>query len=70
LDPHKKIRKYKKVKKNMFGRKPKNNSIEKKMLECPENDQKLVEKVQKYKNWNLTIYFFTNKSPVEKENLI
>jgi hypothetical protein len=40
------------------------------MLECPENDQKLVEKVQKYKNWNLTLYFFTNKSPVEKENLI
>jgi hypothetical protein len=25
----------------MFGRKPKNNSIEKKMIECPENDKKI-----------------------------
>jgi hypothetical protein len=45
------MRKYKKkVKKKYVRKKTKKNSIEKKMLECPENDKKLVEKVQKYKN--------------------
>ena len=34
----------------------KNNSSEKRMPERPENGQKLVEEVQKYKDWNLTVY--------------
>jgi hypothetical protein len=42
LDPHKKKRENTKSQKN--------NSSEKRMLGCPENGQKLVEKVQKYKD--------------------
>jgi hypothetical protein len=34
----------------MFRRKSKNNSNEKRRLECPENGQKLVKEVEKYKN--------------------
>jgi hypothetical protein len=33
-----------------------NNSSEKRMPERPENGQKLVEEVQKYKDSNLTVY--------------
>jgi len=40
------------------------------MPERPENSQKLVEQVKKYKDLNLTIYFFTDKSPVDKKNSI
>jgi len=49
LDLYKKKEKIKKQK-HIFGRKQKNNSIEKKMLEHPENDKKLVEKIKKFKN--------------------
>ena len=44
----------------------KNNSSEKRMLGCPENGQKLVEKVQKYKDWNLTIYFLLMRALLTK----
>jgi len=37
------------------------------MPERPENNQKLVEQVKKYEDWNLTIYFFTDKSLVNKK---
>jgi hypothetical protein len=37
------------------------------MPERPENSQKLVEQVKNYKDWNLTIYFFTDKSHVDKK---
>ena len=36
--------------KNIFERKPKNNSSEKRIPENLENDQKIIEKVQKYKD--------------------
>jgi len=43
----KKMRKYKKRQKNIFGRKQKNNSSEKRMPEHLEHDQKMVKEVQK-----------------------
>jgi len=45
--------KKKKIQKNKYI---KNNSSKKRMPECLENGQKLVEEVQKYKDWNLTVY--------------
>jgi len=39
------------------------------MPEHPENDQKLIEEVQKQKkNWNLTVYFFIDEGSIDKEN--
>ena len=43
-------------------------SSEKRMLERPENGQKLVEEIQKYKDWNLTIYFQLMKALLMKKN--
>jgi len=43
-------------------------SSEKRMLELPENGQKLVEEIQKYKDWNLTIYFQLMKALLMKKN--
>jgi hypothetical protein len=39
------------------------------MPEHPENDQKLIEEVQKQKkNRNLTVYFFIDEGSIDKEN--
>ena len=43
-------------KKKIFRRNQKNNSSEKKIPDHLENGQKLVEDVQKCKDWNLTVY--------------
>ena len=40
------------------------------MSECQENSQKLIEKIQKYKDENLTVYFWLVRAFVDKENLI
>jgi hypothetical protein len=67
--PKKKMRKYKiyiyiyiYIKKKIFGRNPKNNRSEKRMLECR---PKLVEEIQKCKRLK-----FDSESPVDKENSI
>ena len=51
-------------------RKKKKYCSEKKTQECLENGKIFVEKVQRYKAWNLTVYFFTDESPIYKENSI
>jgi len=58
LDPH--------TKKIENTKSQKNNSSEKRMLGCPENGQKLVEKVKKYKDLNLTIYFLLMRALLTK----
>jgi hypothetical protein len=40
------------------------------LSKCLENGYKLVEEVQKYEDWNLTVYFWHIKSLVNKENWI
>ena len=40
------------------------------MPERPENSQKLIEEVQKYKDENLTIYFWLMRAFADKENSI
>ena len=47
-----------------------NNNNEKRLSKCLENGYKLVEEVQKYEDWNLTVYFWHIKSLVNKENWI
>jgi len=37
------------------------------MLECPENGQKLVEEVEKYKEWNLIVYFLLMRALLPKK---
>jgi hypothetical protein len=32
-----------------------------------ENDQKIIEKIQKYKDWNLTVYFLLMKALLTKK---
>jgi lipopolysaccharide export LptBFGC system permease protein LptF len=66
--PQKKRRKYKK--KNIVRRKQKNNSSEKRMPEHPENDQKLIEEVQKQKKLKFDGIFFIDESSINKENSI
>jgi ribosome assembly protein YihI (activator of Der GTPase) len=46
----------------------KNNSSEKRMLERLENSQKLVEEVQKYKDFKFDNIFLTDESSVDKKN--
>jgi hypothetical protein len=66
----KKMRKYKKIYiKKIFGRNPKNNRSEKRMLECRKK-AKLVEEVQKCKRLKFDSIFLTGESPVDKENSI
>jgi hypothetical protein len=49
LTPHKK-EKIQKIQKIYSEENQKNNSSEKRIPECLENDQKIIEKVQKYKD--------------------
>jgi len=44
--------------------------IEKKTLIHPQNEEKLVEEVQKYKNLNFDSIFLTNESSRDKEKSI
>jgi len=37
------------------------------MSECPENGQNLIEEVQKYKDWNWTVYIWLMKSLLTKK---
>jgi hypothetical protein len=37
------------------------------MRERPENDQKLVEEVKKYKDWNLTVYRWLMRALLMKQ---
>jgi len=68
LAPHTKKRKKKKNQKTIVGRKQKNiYSNEQGTQGYPENDQRLVEKVQKYKDWNLTVYFWLMKALLTKK---
>jgi len=53
----------------IFGRNPKNNRSEERMLECRKKI-KLVEEVQKCERLKFNSIFFTGESPVDKENLI
>jgi ribosome assembly protein YihI (activator of Der GTPase) len=46
----------------------KNNSSEKRMLERLENSQKLVEEVQKYKDFKFDNIFLTDENSVDKKN--
>ena len=46
----------------------KNNSSEKRMLERLENSQKLVEEIQKYKDFKFNNIFLTDESSVDKKN--
>jgi len=55
--------------KKIFGRNPKNNRSEKRMLECRKKT-KLVEEVQKCKTLKFDIICLTGESPVDKENSI
>ena len=72
LTPHKK-EKIQKIQKIYSKENQKNNSSEKMIPEWLENDQKIIEKIQKYKDWNLTVYFLlmkvllTKKIQFEKE---
>jgi len=47
----------------------KNNSSEKRMPEHPKNGQKLVDEVQKYKDWNLTVYHWPVRALLIKKIL-
>ena len=49
--------------------KNKNNSSEKRMPERPENGQKLVKEVKKYKYWNLTVYHWPVRALLIKKIL-
>jgi hypothetical protein len=53
----------------IFGRNPKNNRSEERMLEC-QKKTKLVEEVQKCKRLKFDGIFLTGESPVDKENSI
>jgi hypothetical protein len=37
------------------------------MSKCSENSQKLVKEIQKYKVWNLTVYFLLMKALLTKK---
>ena len=71
--PHKKRRKYNRYRKIYLEENPKNNKQWEDDVGALENSQKLVEGVQKYKIWILTIYFWlmralmTKKIQFEKE---
>jgi len=53
----------------IFGRNPKNNISEKRMLECRKKT-KLVEEVQKCKRLKFNSIFLIGESPADKENSI
>jgi hypothetical protein len=61
------MRKYKKYISKNIWKKSKNNRSEKRMLECRKRP-KLVEEVQKCKRLKFGSIFFTDESPVDKEN--
>jgi len=50
-----------------FEENKKNNSSEKRISEHLENGRKLIEEVQKYKHWNLTVYFLLMRAPLTKK---
>jgi len=67
LGPHTKGENTKKFKKIYSKENQKNNNSEKRIPEHLENDHKLVEEVQKYKDWNLTIYFLLMRALLIKK---
>jgi len=67
LGPHTKKRKKIKKNKNYRKKTKKIYSSERKTHGHLENSQRLVDGDQKYKDWNLTVYFLLMKALLEKK---